>query len=448
MADLHKTEVKSHEEAVISLYDDVAASVRMAREKIDHQYANGKKKNSDIAKLEQYDILNYADWELPETVRESVGLRSYIKTVPKPLSNQFADDQHDRIYDDIIISCIQDRTSPYKDEIVDCIISNYSSAANANSGIFADNILRIEKFYDAIESRSQGRIDGAAGTKRLKARIGEIKAEIDEKINTDYNAKTAAKMREIEVLESNIEIYKGIIAGNPVASENLFSSEQPAKPPEPDTHIDIFRALGESLSIICASVNCIFVRISAGLKAFFRKLGENLRQFSGFVSRSSELPVFWVSLIATIINGIFCYRLFGYIFADYSMVLMLVTAYVAIFAILPFPVSKHLLELSKKPNERATKAMLIFETFLALLATSYPAMAIMYRRIYGGDRQVQLFAAIVVGALPFLMSVIAGFMNYRRLKNDSPDIQGEASESEKKAPPEVTGAQKEAGGSL
>jgi hypothetical protein len=398
----------TYEDAVDALYRKISATVKKARDKVGELRGRGRK-IGEIENLMEHDTFNY--WELPKAERENIGISGYESTVEKPLTHEASREQHGRIYDEIVESFIHSVPSIYLDSVTSSIISNIRNARKKNEATLADNIQRAKCFLDAKGTAAQNHVNYGTEVNNTMVRINEIRGDIE----TDIAAKKSklmAKNGEIERLEADIRRFEAII--NERKSPNQ-SNDGGKTFEEPTIGKEILSAVGDSL----ATVAIPFIFIGGKLSVFFKWIGEHSREFTAFIRKIATQPAFWVTILFAIVNGFLFRRLFSYMFADSSMVLMLIAMFVSVFAILPFCVSKHLRDFGENADNRATKALLAFDVVLVLVTLPYLAMAVQHRHIYAETAQVQLFAAIAIGLMPFFMSIVTGFMNYNRLKSNS-----------------------------
>jgi hypothetical protein len=461
MADSKDKKKKAIYEEVSTLYKRVSESVKKARDSVkDHG-----KTNEAISSLMQYDLFNFRNWDttkLPHTLSEDLGVSSYESEVPHPLSEQHDKSQYVQITDDIVDSFMKKRStpSPYKDDVVNGIMNHYLHLVRANEGVFDDNISRTERLYNYISANAQSRIDGkVGGSESVKEKLNEIKIGIDNRL--------AAKKRDVDKLNSDIEIYENIITPGP-------GKAPVAKDPNPVS--DLLSVVGESFKrsfrILCSPFVYLGKKLVAGFGGVFKKTEERFQTFSTFVSELSALPLFWVTvLIATPVNGWTFVQTFRSMFSDTSTILLITLVYITTIVIMPFFTSKQLYEYNEE-RERSVvrKASIACQAaWLSLISLSYPLITLWNRHIFGGNEatvvlnnfvpsedpfygvlefpqnydvttvvgQEQVIAAILIGVIPLLTVVIIGFCNYFRLLDVAKKVSAKSASVKLKTKPKV-----------
>jgi len=412
MTTVKKNTKPVYEEVLDSFNRKISVIVKKTQDNVAEQRYKGQK-SGEIDNLMKCDIFSFINWEITSAEREAVGVSDYEHTVEKPLSREFSNEEHNRIYDEITDSFIQGVGNMYTNSIVGGIITNYTEARKKNETTYADNIQKIKGFLDAKGTVAQNRFDGDAGAKSTMTKINKIKTVIESDIAAK-EGEIRSKKKEIERLTSDIEVFEGIIYVSPEPS--LDGVKYPI--PEPTVGKDLLAVIGESFTSLAKPFIFLVDKLFEGFKGFTNWIGVHAREFTAFISKMATQPAFWITILFAVVNTFLFHRLFSYMFSDSSMVRMLMAMYISVFAILPFFASKHLSEYSDSSNDRATKALLGFDTVLILVAITYLIMAVKHRHIYADDRQIQIFAAIIIGLLPFLTSIVTGFINYRRLKNN------------------------------
>ena len=219
---------------------------------------------------------------------------------------------------------------------------------------------------------------------------------------------------------------------------------------------NMFRAIGQPFRFM-------FGKSKEGSKGFFEKLGERFSTFKGFVYENSAQPIFWIALIFAAIYGFFSYRTFFGLTHDLSITLLLVIAYVVVFAIVPFITSKHLYEYFEKDEKSiADKALIIFESIVAsIFAIFYPVATVWNHLVHQENIQYsaavaeifdviseypysteltnegfQVVLVVVLGIIPIFVATAIGFMNYRRLRAKQHEIENTNETAEADTPPE------------
>lgn len=409
-----KTAIPVHEEAVDKLNRNVNKVIRRAWA-IVKEDRDRDRKIGEFENLMKSEVFNYANWEISDQDIKDLGIREYENTVEKPLEYELPNQQHHKAYDEIADSFIHNDNSMFRSIVTDDIISSLKKKLKANNAIHADNTQRIESFVEAKGTAAQSLFDRGVGIENTLKRIDEKRSGIDADIAA-MKSKIPEKKREIERLESDIEVLESLIYTPPVCNDT--SKEREVK--EKMTGAEVLSVVGGLILSMFTPFIFLAGKLSGGFKAFFKWIGEHSREFNAFIRNISTQPAFWLTIPFAIVNSIIFYHMFMFIFeGDSSKVLLLTAIYTAGCALLPFYASKHLRELRENLGRPAKRAVLIFEGVLVLLAISYPIMAIQYRRIYEQDTMFLIYEAIEVGLFPILTSLIIGFMRYRRPGNTS-----------------------------
>ena len=426
-------------EEISILFNRITESIDKAEQSVKAHYRK-KEKNGDIKNLIKHDLFNRSNWnksKIKEMLEENLGISRYISKIEHPLNGKVEKEQYEKIYCDIIESYIKDEIKlvPYKDDVIDGIIKNYEKNSENNEDMFNDNIKRTERLYTYISEMSQNRIDGIKDndgtdgvrddeTGSIRNRITSIKSGIAEKVSL--------KDTEINSQKEAIGAYEQIIREGHAPNVSAIDETTPLM----DITIEIVGSLGRFLYIL-----------GVPFKGLFKHVGARFSILSNAISKISALPIFWMTLIFSGINGWFLYQTFKSIVSDNSAVLLLTIIYLAILSVLPLITSKHTHEIVTATENRervVLKIYLIIEGMLIIVASiTYPALTIFNRQIYSNnalnvinpfyeypdlvnlqneaairlDNQSQMIASVAIGLAPLLIATAIGLMNYRRLRN-------------------------------
>ena len=434
---------KTYKEAADNFFKDIIDIVEKAESEINEYY--GKNSHTYVTNLLKYDLFKSANQMLTQAKIESLGIASYETVVPMPLTEQFENDQHNFICEEIVDSFVQNRISVNRDAVANGIIANYKRLIDKNNNIYNDNIEKIGFFYGDIAEMVQDYFIG--NDKRnnsVQERINKIKDELDEKKDTNENEKIH--------LTANITKYRAIMTENPLpeiqpttssTDSNLFESslggvnETLSKDDtESSTVNETMVGIGEVIRGVGATLFAPFkslgrglrhlgIKFADGLESFFLRLGEHIGTFSSFISNISESPVFWISPVLAFGNGYFFYRLFTSMFVSSSIALMFITIYIIAFTLLPPVVAKFVYEIYYERGnirENATFDKVILYSiisFLILLVISYLTMTVRHQHIYIEEGQEQILAIVVISFIPLITSLTTFILNYKYLVNKS-----------------------------
>jgi len=435
---------KTITEEVYSLNKNVLSIVEKSRSEINEDGMN----NEDIKNLLNYDLFNVSNWDptsptsLPRLLNDELGSIEYKTTIFHPLSEQFETKRGDdstfiEIYDEIVDSFIQEKTSIYKDTVVSGIASQYERISKENDDILEYNNERLQLRYDSIGNKAINRVDniGGTGSAPTGVSINDIICEM----KNDLEGKKDIRKKQISDLENRITLCRNTVTGEPVVGD-----------PEPLLFEDVLSVLSASFKMLLQILLAPFKYLGRGLSKF----GTQFQRFSKFAGDIAERPAFWIAIPFTAFNAVFFYQIFNYMFSDVSnlIVYIFIVMYMVAFIILPFAASGHLRECIKNGLSKnvETALMLVFETGIIIAAAiSYPLMAIrfwrtdlieqenyteypyennyeLYNTYYEAEQvgvslmEMRSIAAIVIGIAPLLMAICLMFMNYRNLKNKTP----------------------------
>jgi len=413
----------SHKNVQDNLYLPIMTEVKKARDDVEkyeeENEDNLKTTNDNIVNIMKHEIFNYANWEiraLPQNICEN-----YRSNISQNLFEKFFSNgvSRNEIYNDIISSYMQGGTIPslHNDIIKNGILDNYNEIKRINEDIFERNEANIEKFYDIIMTRTEKYIYND----NIITRISEINAsnKIEVSKNTDEISQIDQRISNLNKIKDRT--LKAIITPNDPPNEDL-DDDDPDGGKAKTSAAEVFRTVILGILTPFAAIYGFFEKLLRVLfafpKAFFINLGERMKEFSGFVSSISAMPAFWFSIIFAFANGYFFYRIFSEMFTDISIALMFIFIYSVIFAILPFFASKHLFEIVYNERKKAIEVIIlvVFEFLIFALAISYPFMAYQVRDILGDSSQTQQIAALTIGIIPFISSIITGFTHYRYLQ--------------------------------
>jgi len=439
-------ENKTITEEVRNLNKNILMIVQKAHDEIKKEGAI----NGDIKNLLNFDLFDVSNWDLSsplsisKMLESELGSSAYIATISHPLSEQFKADRnsvstYEEIYDDIVDSFIQERNSIYKDVVLQGLISQYNQNTERNNEILAFNLERLVFFYDHIEEIVKNRIGNiahASGGVVTNLSIDEIILELRESLAE----KRKERKRQAGELEERITLCRDTITGEKVTGD-----------PEPLLLEDISAVLIMSGKMALQLILAPFRYLGRGLGKF----SSQFQKFSTFVGVVSDRSAFWIAILFAIFNGVFLYQIFHYMFSGISLpiVILFTSIYLVAFTILPFTISKHVLELIEGSKSIDVIIMLTIEVLIILAAAiTYPLMAVRYWRTdimlsanhenyyeYYCDCyydaycayceveqtsvslvEMRSIAAIVIGVIPFFMAICIGFMNYRQLKRGNP----------------------------
>ena len=316
----------------------------------------------------------------------------------------------------IATSFIEDYTSDYQKAIVDVILFNYYKATANNDGKLKKNIEELKNFYEAEKIKANRLIASEAGIESITKLLNAVYQNIE----TQREHLFAECKREIDVLETTKRENIVLRSKYAQAKSKLEPKKKTRSMGKNISFKDILSALGG----VVASVFVPFGLAFKSIKTLFGFLGKSIKTFISFLNEMSKQPAFWVALIFSVaFIGVPIYRLTNHVFADLLfMTPVLMSFYLAIFAVLPFATSKHLYRFLEEARS-VYSAALIFESIVYLAAiVTYPMLTLRNRNIlYVSDNeQEQLIVAILMGIVaPLIISLTVGFMNYYRMKAEA-----------------------------
>ena len=397
--------------------------------------ANGKEYD-DIYNILSYGLLDEGNWGGRKKTTEATKNKSRIKdddstfgedrfieyddNIPTEFTGRLSGYNRADIIKTIANSFIQDVNSDYRKAIVDEILVNYNQITADNDRKLNENIEKLKDFYETEKIKADRLIASDVGIESISEKLNAVYQNIE----NQREHLSAELDREIGVLET-AKIENIALRAKYAKAKNKFEPKKKTKSKGKKISFkDILSAIGG----VVASVFAPFGLAFKSIKDLFGFLGKSIRTFIDFLNEMSKQSAFWVALIlSAVFIGVPIYRLTNHVFADLLfMTPVLMSFYLAIFAILPFAASKHLyrfLEEENKKKRGAFTAALIFESVVYLAAiVTYPMLTLWNRNIlYVSDNeQAQLIVAILMGIVaPLIISLTVGFMNYYRMKAEA-----------------------------
>jgi len=437
----------SHKNVWDNLYSPIINEIKKVKGYVNEYLAEDWQENKDIVSIVNHEIFNFSNWQIKngqQSVSENyitnILQASFIRTFGNNISR-------DKIYNDVYDRFLQDSIeSLHQKQIIDGICDNYEYTVKINKNVYERKKANIHSFYERTVTETEGYLYNDNITARISTIHNKIENETTENVNKISQIKERKKFLESINCPHTGETYE-VVTRQPTTTatglkeircsgcdEMIRTETQPIIQDEYNGEIHNVENTSETpfknfvsgaLKKAGMAIYDFFTKplkgLFAGLSSFFNKLKERFAEFADFISGISGMPAFWFSLIFACANGFFFYRIFRDMFMeDISIILMFLSIYSVIFAILPFFASKHLDELlnqNKKFGEIII--MIVFELIIFALAASYTIMTYQNRNIFGDNEQNQKIAAIAIGIVPFITSLITGFTNYRYLKNNS-----------------------------